>query len=190
MKTESLQLVATVACVVLVGCASRPTARPLLVPAPTSISVAADKRIVSDVVGHPTAVLAAGDYRRVAEDKIGYYYANAETRVTIDGKSVKGGIGYEKSLGRFFVYRAFGEKEAKNAAREIYGDAVASLAKSSTSDGVSRLFLFWILGDAPDHWKVDAPPRANQPPQRNAGSRPSSGDSPASETSSSHGPRG
>jgi hypothetical protein len=124
-----------------------------------------DEHSVSDVIGHPATVLAAGEYHRVAEDKISYYYANADKRVTIDGKYVKGGIGYEKSLGRFFIYQAVGEKEAKNTAGEMYGDVAASLAKSSTGDGVFRLFLFWILGDASDRWIIDAHPQPNHSPE-------------------------
>ena len=65
-----------------------------------------------------------------------------------------------------------------------HGARLISLATRGASD----FYMALDYRESATYYKKPIQP--NQPPQRNAGSRPSADDSPASETPSSHGPRG
>src|SRR4051794_33775745 len=105
-----LRLSSLLLALVLSSCATSPTVR----PPPHSVTVLEDLRFAwRPPIGLPEfeTTISAGSYVRLDEDRTQVFYSSEKGLVSKalaghQSEKVKGGIGYLKAEGRFFVWKA------------------------------------------------------------------------------------
>ena len=143
----------------LTGCASGPESRPLPASVSRTIHISSDQKILH-YNRDPRAyyLFPQGAYRLIKEDDEAWYYANAAEEfrhkyLQPEGP-MRGGIGYSKWSGNYFIYTAVDLDVARRGARSYGGEIAGLLVKSSTGDGVMRVRVTWVRPEFVEHWRL------------------------------------